>query len=131
MRSAFAGLLISCAATFTVAEEPEVAYWLQCAGCHRFDGSGLPPEIPSLIDEPGRIAALPGGREYLIRIPGVSQARLDDEHLAAVLNFMLETFSAASLAEEFRPFTAAEIGRHRGQVLIDPLKHRAQIVGDD
>ena len=109
-------------------EEPEVAYALQCAGCHRFDGSGLPPDVPTLIDEPGRIEALPGGRDYLIRIPGVAQAALDDEHLAAVLNYMLVTFSGDSLSGDFRPYDAEEIARHRDRVLKDPLRRRDEIV---
>lgn len=113
------------------AEEPEVAYWLQCAGCHRFDGQGLPPEIPSLVDIPGRLEALPGGREYLVRLPGVAQAALDDEHLAAVLNYVLTTFSAETLSDGFRPFDAAEVGRFRTHVLANPLERRAQILGGE
>ena len=110
------------------AEDPEIAYWLQCAGCHRFDGRGLPPEVPSLIDAPGMIEGLPGGREYLVRIPGVAQAALDDEHLASVLNYMLTTFSPDTLSEGFRPYTAAEVSRHRARVLENPLKRRAEIL---
>ena len=124
---ALAGLLLGFP-SMGFGEEAEVAYALQCAGCHRFDGSGLPPDVPTLIDEPGRIEALPGGRDYLIRIPGVAQAALDDEHLAAVLNYMLITFSANSLAADFRPYDADEIARYRGQVLKDPLRRRGEIV---
>jgi mono/diheme cytochrome c family protein len=113
------------------AEEPEIAYWLQCAGCHRFDGGGLPPEIPSLIGMPGVIEGLPGGREYLVRVPGVAQAALDDEHLAAVLNYMLTTFSRDTLSESFRPYTAAEVSRHRGRVLDNPLKRRAELIREE
>jgi hypothetical protein len=112
------------------AEEPRTAYWLHCAGCHLLDGSSAPPEVPTLIDEPGRIVALPGGRDYLMRIPGVAQAGLDDGKLAEVLNFMLEEFSAATLPRDFKPFGAAEVGRARQRVLIDPLKRRAAIVAD-
>jgi hypothetical protein len=110
------------------AEDPKIAYWLHCGGCHRLDGQGAPPEVPSLISEPGHIEALPGGREYLIRIPGVAQAGLDDERLAEVLNYMLETFSRDSLAAEFRPFDATEVARFRHQVLRDPLKRRAELL---
>ena len=109
------------------AEEPRTAYWLHCAGCHLLDGRGAPPEVPTLIDTPGRIAALPGGRQYLMQIPGVALAGLDNERLAAVLNFMLEEFSANSLAQDFQPYSASEVGEHRLQVLQDPLKRRAEI----
>ncbi len=114
----------------TYAEEPRIAYWLHCAGCHLLDGSGAPPEVPTLIDEPGRIAGLPGGRDYLIRIPGVAQAGLDDAKLAAVLNFMLEEFSPSTTPAAFETFTSEEVGVMRQQVLIDPLRSRATIVGD-
>lgn len=112
------------------AEDPKIAYWLHCAGCHLLDGTGAPPEVPSLIDEPGRIAGLPGGREYLVRIPGVAQAGLDDARLAEVLNYMLEAFSSSTMPAEFGPYTAAEVARHRGRVLVDPLRTRSEITGD-
>ncbi len=123
------GLLLLIAALPALAEDPRVAYWLHCAGCHRLDGSGAPPDVPSLLDEPGRIAALPGGREYLVRIPGVAQAGVDDAQLAEVLNFVLQTFSASSLPPTFVPFDPAEVARLRHEVLKDPLKQRDRIVG--
>lgn len=112
------------------AEEPKTAYWLHCAGCHLLDGQGAPPEIPTLLDEPGRIAALPGGRDYLVQIPGVALAGLDDERLAGVLNYMLAAFSPESTPRDFPPFAAEEVGRLRHRVLLDPLRRRAEIVGD-
>ena len=112
------------------AEDAKTAYWLHCAGCHLLDGSSAPPEVPTLINEPGLIAGLPGGREYLLRIPGVAQAGLGDAKLAEVLNFMLDEFSSGTTPADFRPFSAEEVGRARQQVLIDPLKRRAEILGD-
>ena len=112
------------------AEDAKTAYWLHCAGCHLLDGSSAPPEVPTLINEPGLIAGLPGGREYLLRIPGVAQAGLGDAKLAEVLNFMLGEFSSGTTPADFRPFSAEEVGRARQQVLIDPLKRRAEILGD-
>ena len=114
-------------AAFAAAEEPKVAYWLHCAGCHRLDGTGAPPDVPTLLAEPGRIAALPGGREYLVQIPGVALAGVDDAALADVLNFVLGTFSAETLPAAFKPFTAAEVTGLRKDVLLDPLKRRAEI----
>lgn len=112
------------------AEEPRIAYWLHCSGCHLRDGSSAPPEIPTLIDEPGRIASLPGGREYLMRIPGVAQAGLDDGKLAEVLNFVLDEFSPSTTPDDFEPYSSEEVGRARQRVLIDPLHARMEIVGD-
>lgn len=109
-------------------EEPKVAYWLHCAGCHGLEGHGTPPEIPSLIDEPGRIESLPGGRDYLMRIPGVSQAGLDDGELAAVMNYVMAEFNSATTAPGFRSFSAQEMARHRQQTLLDPLRRRSEIL---
>jgi len=109
-------------------EQPRIAYWLHCAGCHGLEGRGAPPDVPTLVDVPGRIAALPGGREYLVRVPGVSQAALSDERLAAVVNYMLTEFSADSLQAGFIPYTAAEIGRNRANSLTDPLKTRHELL---
>lgn len=120
----------ACMPLAAVAEDARTAYWLHCAGCHLLDGRSAPPEVPTLIDEPGRIAGLPGGREYLLRIPGVAQAGLGDAKLAEVMNFMLGEFSPTTTPADFEPFSAEEVGRARTHVLIDPLKRREEIVGD-
>ena len=123
------GLLLLLTAATGAAEDPKVSYWLHCGGCHRLDGSSAPPEVPTLLEEPGRIAALPGGREYLARVPGVAQAGINDAELADVLNYVLQTFSAATLPPCFRAYSPAEIGRLRRHVLEDPLRHRSEILG--
>ena len=38
---------------------------------------------------------VPGGREYLMRVPGTSQSELDDAQTAALLNWMVREFSPA------------------------------------
>ena len=131
LRDAWSGLVLAGTLLLSpavVAEKPRTAYWLHCAGCHLLDGSSAPPEVPTLIGEPGRIAGLPGGRDYLMRIPGVAQAGLGDEKLADVLNFMLEEFSSATLPADFQPFSGDEVGQARKQVLINPLRSRADIL---
>jgi hypothetical protein len=95
---------------------------LSCAGCHRFDGSGS-NVVPSLHDV-GRIAGLPGGREYLARVPGVAQAPLDDARLAALLNWVALRFGSSALE---RPFEAHEIGHLRRSPLTDPIAARAAL----
>ena len=83
-------------------------YVLQCAGCHRVDGRGSTRHgIPDFRDSVGHFTRLPAGREYLIRVPGASQ--LSDADLAAVLNWVLASFSAAQLPADFQPYTQAEV----------------------
>jgi hypothetical protein len=104
-----------------------VHYLLHCGGCHLADGRGVPPEVPSLRGELGRLAALPEGRRYLARVPGASQAPLSNAELAAVLNWVLVTFSEETLPSGFVPLSIDEVGNARSEVLADPLRERQRI----
>ena len=108
------------------AADARVDYLLFCAGCHRVDGSGVPPEVPSLRDTPGRIVALPAGREYLVRVPGAAQSGLSDGELAAVVNWVLAEFNAATLPQNFRPLKEREVSAARRNVLADPRRYRTE-----
>ena len=89
-------------------------YVLQCAGCHRVDGRGSTRHgIPDFRDSVGHFTRLPAGREYLIRVPGAAQSQLSDADLAAVLNWVLASFSAAQLPADFQPYTQAEVAAAR------------------
>ena len=101
-----------------------VAYALHCGGCHLPDGSGNPPEVPDLRNELGKIVMLPGGRDYVVRVPGASQAPVSDQQLANIVNWILENYNAETLPANFKPLTAEEVGRSRKNVLSDPLRHR-------
>jgi len=92
---------------------------LQCQGCHLADGSGTPGVVPPLAGSVGRFLRVPGGREYLVRVPGSSNSQLDDAALAAVLNWILERFAAEEVAGGFRPFTEEEVARVRRPPLTD------------
>jgi mono/diheme cytochrome c family protein len=107
---------------------PELAYTLECAGCHRADGAGTPGSVPQLRDTVARFLTIPGGREYLSRVPGVAQAPLDDAELAGVLNWMVERFDRAHVPAGFAPYTAAEVGRLRRQPLVDVEGARKRLV---
>ena len=102
-------------------------YLLHCGGCHLSDGSGAPDDVPSLRDDLGRIITVAEGRGYLVRVPGSSQAMLDDAELAAVINWVLTEFNSATLADDFEPLTAEEVQEARSDVLMDPLKFRAEL----
>jgi hypothetical protein len=54
--------------------DPRVDYMLQCQGCHLADGSGAPGAVPDLRGSLGRFLGVPGGREYLVRVPGAAQS---------------------------------------------------------
>ncbi len=114
-----------CANAALAGYTPRVAYLLHCGGCHLPDGSSNPPEVPDLRGELGKIVALPGGRDYLARVPGASQAPVSDKELAEILNWVLRRFNEKTLPADFTPLTGEEVGKSRRNVLKDPLKHRA------
>ena len=107
--------------------DPKVDYLLHCSGCHMPDGSGLSPVVPTLHYVIGRMLAEPEGRSYIVRVPGVSQAPINDEKLTEVLNWILTEFSSNTLPENFKPLTLNEVRRARSQLLADPLKYRSEL----
>ena len=115
-------LLLS--AVVDAADDAQAKYLLHCRGCHLANGTGVPPDVPTLVDEIGRLVATPVGREYVVRVPGVSQSALSDEGLASVLNWILETFNADTLPADFRPYSIGEIAEARKKILADPLTYR-------
>ncbi len=112
-------LLLHGTARLAHAYTPAVDYALNCQGCHRADGTETPGSVPALAGSVARFLAVPGGREYLVQVPGVSQAPLDDAPLAALLNWMLERFDAAHMPKPFVPYSAEEIGRLRKAPLTE------------
>jgi hypothetical protein len=75
-----------------------------------------------------RFLTVPGGREYVVRVPGVAQASLDDGALAAVLNWMLDHFDRAHVPAGFVPYAAEEVGRLRKQPLLNVEVERKRLV---
>ncbi len=93
---------------------PAIDYMLQCQGCHLADGSGAPDRgVPVLKGSVARFTAVPGGREYLVRVPGASGSPLSDAELAAVLNWMVVYFGPAEQARAFAPYTEEEVAAVR------------------
>lgn len=108
--------------------DPSLDYVLHCQGCHQAGGVGLPGAVPQLKDSVARFASIPGGREYLSRVPGVAQSQLDDAAIAALLNWMLPYFDATHLPAGFRPFTADEVGPLRRRPLVAASAMRASLL---
>lgn len=107
---------------------PEANYMIHCMGCHLNDGSGNPPDVPDIRREMGRMLTVEGGREYLVQVPGAAQAPITDAALAAVVNYMLETFSTETLPEDYRPLTAEEVSEWRRDWLPDVATVREELL---
>ena len=90
---------------------------LNCQGCHRPDGTGSDGTAPSLAGTVSKFLTVPGGREYLGRVPGVATSALNDADLADVMNWMFWRFDKPHLPVDFKPFTAPELAQLRGRPL--------------
>lgn len=108
---------------------PRIDFALRCRGCHGFAGEGTPGHVPRLDGFVGLFTQVPGGRDYLMRVPGVARSRLDDARLAAVLNWVLATYGAGEVAPAFAPYSAAEVSQARRQVLLDRKSVREGLLG--
>ncbi len=102
---------------------------LNCQGCHRPDGTGSAGTTPSLAGTVARFLSVPGGREYLGRVPGVATSPLSSPELSEVMNWMLWRFDQANMPADFRPYTAAEIGQLRTAPLrLEASRMRAELL---
>ncbi len=103
-------------------------YMLQCAGCHRYDGTGVTRQgVPSFRDSIGLLAGLPAGRDYMIRVPGAAQSQLSNAELAAVLNWAVMTYGPHQAGAASRPFTAGEVGAARQHRFDDVARARKAV----
>ena len=100
------------------------AFALHCSGCHRLDGHGVPGVAPDLR-EIGALLDLDGGRDYLGRVPGVAQAPVGDDELAALLNWVLTTIAHTPPNPLY---TGGEIAKLRANPLRDPLAARRALL---
>jgi len=122
-RLALAALGIALAATAAAEPPPRHDYVLHCAGCHKLDGTGS-ARVPALIGV-DRLLARPGGRAYLLGVPGVAQAPLSDARLAALMNWIAGSFGDGVPQP---PFSGAEVAHLRTTPLRDPGRVRASVL---
>ena len=110
---------------------PAVNYQLQCAGCHLPQGQGAPRnDVPRMTGFVGNFLRVDGGREFLVRVPGVAQSALDDGQLAELLNWILarDGMAGASTPEDAAPYTRAEVERIRATRLSNLPDTRARLI---
>ncbi len=120
LRSCFLlSLILTLASSLAHAGNPEIDYMLECRGCHLADGTGSPGSVPPLRETMAKFLSVPGGREFLVQVPGSAQSPLDDEALAGVLNWMLAEFGPSEFVAGAPPYTASEVSRLRTAPLID------------
>lgn len=122
-------LLLTSAGSHTQADENAgVKAYKRCAACHLADGAGVPGAFPPLAGRIDHFAATEKGRTYLVMVidkglggpievdgqmyrgmmPGQGTA-LKKDGIAAVLNYMLETFPDLANTSVITPFTVDEV----------------------
>lgn len=107
----------------------EQNWMLECQGCHRPDGDGSLQTAPAMVGFVSTFLSVPGGREYLARVPGVATAPLPDDQLAELLNWTLQRFDAGHLPQDFRPYTSSEMAEWRQRPLrIEAAALRRQLI---
>ena len=88
-------------------------YVLHCAGCHGVAGASLPQSYVSGLQRLGDFLRLAGGREFVIKVPGVMGSGLGDAQVAEVANWVLGTIAKDSLPPQHTPYAAADVARAR------------------
>lgn len=106
-------------------------YQLHCMGCHGESGEGLEGHVPSLRGTFARIAVTPAGRDYVLRVPGVTQTNLEPARVAEMLNWLLREFSSAEAARSVRPFTPVEVAAARERPLLEAGAARRALLTSD
>jgi len=106
----------------------EQNYVLFCGGCHGVAGTGVAHKVPALNRSVGRFLRVDGGREVLLRFPGVVNSALSDAALAEVMNYCVTRFAAEARPADFRPYSAAEIHAARNNPLLNVQRSRRELL---
>lgn len=110
-------------------QTPRMNYLHYCAGCHLDDGTGKPSHgIPNMRGVLGQFLRVDGGREFIIKVPGVSHTPLADSDVAALMNWLLDGIAQPSTPPGTPPYTEAEVTRLRSQRMVDIPATRKQII---
>ena len=110
-------------------QENVLAWMLGCQGCHGANGVALGTEVPALENTVARFLSVPGGREYLVQVPGVAMSHLDDAAVAELTNWMLRTMDPGHVPHDFKEYSAQEVGELRKMPLgYEAAKVRALLI---
>jgi len=99
-------------------------------GCHGVQAEGVPGKVPPLAHTLGRYMRTAAGRNYVLRVPGAANSALSDTRLAAVLNWLAQTFAGDELPSNVPLFSTAEVTSLRHSPLPSVLATRREVVRD-
>ena len=133
----FAALIAAFSLTVSVSAVAEATYdaagFATCSACHLQEGQGIPGAFPPVRNRAAQIAALEGGREFLIavvsyglmgpiQVDGTNYASvmpgnvglLQPEAIAAALNYLVfELQDDDAAANDIEPYTADEVSAYQ------------------
>ena len=99
-------------------------YILKCQGCHKADGTGMPPQTPDFHTHGALFMHAPEGRRYWVSVPGAANSPLTDSELANVLNYIASDIVEI---EDHKSFTAEEVQQYRGAKMTDVYEVRRNL----
>jgi mono/diheme cytochrome c family protein len=119
------------ASLFSVAlrASPAQDYMLYCMGCHGAQAQGVPGKIPPLAGALALFMRTAAGRDYVLRVPGAANSALPDAQLAAVLNWLAQTYGVPGQPPVV-PFSIDDVARVRRAPLADVQARRRAVVSD-
>jgi mono/diheme cytochrome c family protein len=103
------------------------SYVLHCAGCHGMNGGGIPEHYVPGLQRLGDFLRVPGGRDYVVKVPGVMGSGLSDVQVAELTNWLLATIAKDSVPPGHAPYDGAEVARARAAPLIDVSAERSRL----
>ena len=106
---------------------PAQDYLLYCMGCHGAQAQGVPGKVPPLASSLALFMRSADGRNYLLRVPGAANSVLSDAQLAAVLNWLTESYGAPG-DKRPAPFTVEEVTQVRHTPLPDVQARRREVI---
>lgn len=106
-------------------------YYESCGGCHGLQGVSAQNSIPVLRDRVGAFLCTEEGRKYIVQLPNVAWAAVDDRTLADVMNFVVFDLGRDSVPARARRYTPGEVHLLRASPLKNqPLANvRQQVLG--
>lgn len=108
-----------------------VNYQLQCAGCHLGNGMGSAAnDTPRMTGFVGNFLKVPGGREFLVRVPGMSQSALNNKQVADLMNWLIreDGMAGKSTPANFEPYTTEEVTILRQKAMLNLPGTRAALI---
>lgn len=112
-----------------VMSHAQTQYALRCGGCHGTVGLSPPASVPVLRGRAGYFLCTAEARRYLVQLPNIAGAQLDDAGLTELLNFITAGLGGAAHG---RPYSVEEVATYRRDArAIDPTTlPRKRIIAD-